>query len=204
MAGYDSAPGPRGRDPGRGMGSDDYQELDRSLSAVGSGVEASEAHGCLCGALCAVPLFPAAEWAAELLPDDAGAAASTALLSLLADLREQTLGALSGDDMTFEPLLPADTAPLDERVRALAAWCTGFLFGLGRSGTPEKLPGDLAEIMQDFSEISRAALAAGEGGEEAERDFTELVEFVRASTQLAFEELAPHRARSAPAGGQSH
>jgi len=181
-----------------------FVDLDRCLGTVGSGVDASEAHGCLCGALCAQPGFPATEWAAEVLPDDAAGAAAVPLLELLSELREATLAALSGDEMDFRPLLPADTDPLDERVRGLASWCSGFLYGLGRSGMLDRLPGDLGEILSDFSEISRATLAWGEGGEEAERDYAELVEFVRASVQLAYEELAPQRARAAATGERNH
>jgi uncharacterized protein YgfB (UPF0149 family) len=186
---------------------DTYAELDRSLGAMASGVEASEAHGCLCGALCAENAFPATEWAAEVLPDDAGEAAAAALVGLLSDIRDETLRSLAGEDLDFRPLLPDDDRPLDERVRALAAWCAGYLYGLGRSGLLDKLPGDLGEILQDFSEISRATLAAGESGEsgeEAERDYTELVEFVRASVQLAYEELAPQRSRHSAAPGHEH
>jgi len=183
---------------------DTYAELDRSLGAIASGVEASEAHGCLCGALCAEDAFPATEWAAEVLPDDAGEAAAATLVGLLSDIRDETLRTLAGEDLDFRPLLPDDERPLDERVRALAAWCGGYLYGLGRSGLLDKLPGDLGEILQDFSEISRATLATGEAGDDAERNYTELVEFVRASVQLAFEELAPQRSRGAAARGQEH
>jgi len=181
-----------------------YLDLDRCLGTVRSGVDASEAHGWLCGALCAQPVFPATEWAAEVLPDDADAAAATPLLELLSELRQATLASLAGDDMDFQPLLPADTDPLDQRVRALASWCGGFLYGLGRSGMLDRLPDDLGEILNDFSEISRAALAAGEGGDEAEGNYAELVEFVRASVQLTFLELAPRRAQAAAPGERNH
>jgi uncharacterized protein YgfB (UPF0149 family) len=181
-----------------------YSELDRSLAAAASGVEASEAHGCLCGALCLDEAFPATEWATEVLPDDAPAEVAASLARLLAEIREGTLGSLAGDDLDFQPLLPEDARPLDERVRALAAWCGGFLYGLGRSGGPGELAGDLEEILQDFSEISRASLAGDQAGEEAERDYAELVEFVRASVQLAYEELRPQRERDAAARRQEH
>ena len=181
-----------------------YLELDQSLGAAASGVEASEAHGCLCGALCAAAAFPAAEWAAEVLPDDAAQDVAAGLVDLLEEIRDGTLRSLSGEDMDFQPLLPDDVRPLDERVRALGAWCSGFLYGLGRSGALDQLPGDLAEILQDFSEISRATLAAGESGDAAEGDYMELVEFLRASVQLAYEELRPLRHRDAAATGQKH
>lgn len=181
-----------------------YDEFDRSLAEAGSGVEAAEAHGCLCGALCAEESFQVAEWAVEILPDDAEAAATLGLVESLVQIREDTLATLAGDEMTFQPMLPPDTGPLDGRVRALAAWCSGFLYGLGRSGRLGQLPGDLEEIMRDFSEISRAAIADAEAGDEAEGDYTDLVEFVRASVQLAYEELAPQRALPAAAAGTRH
>jgi uncharacterized protein YgfB (UPF0149 family) len=181
-----------------------YDELDRCLQEAGSGVEAAEAHGCLCGALCLERGFPATEWAAEVLPDGADEAAVQPVVELLSGLRDDTLALLAGEDMDFQPLLPRDTEPLEARVRALAAWCSGFLYGLGRSGALDSLPGDLEEILRDFSEISRAALSPDESGDEAEGDYMELVEFVRASVQLSFEELADRRARSIPAGTRNH
>ena len=186
------------------MKEDHYAELDRALGAVASGLEASEAHGCLCGALCTDAAFPATEWAAEVLPDDAEPGQVPSLVALLDDLRDATAATLGGEDMDFQPMLPRDNAPLEQRVRALAAWCAGFLYGLGRSGALDKLPGDLNEIVQDFSEISRAALAHGESGDAAEQDYAELVEFVRASVQLAWEELAAQRSRTSTGSGGNH
>lgn len=186
------------------MPSTEYGEFDRQLGEAGSGLEAAEAHGCLCGALCAEQAFPAAEWAGEILPDDADAELVAPLVEVLAGIREETLDTLAGDDLDFQPLLPQDSQPLEERVRALAAWCGGFLYGLGRSGSLDPLSGDLEEILRDFSELSRAALSGDEADEDAERDFTELVEFVRAGVLLAYAELAPLRARSVPAGRRQH
>jgi uncharacterized protein YgfB (UPF0149 family) len=186
------------------MEQDHYAELDRALSAAESGLEASEAHGCLCGALCTDTAFPATEWAAEVLPDDAVAGGVPSLVALLGELRDATAATLAGEDLDFQPMLPRDTAPLEERVRALAAWCAGFLYGLGRSGALDRLPGDLDEIVQDFSEISRATLAHGEAGDAAERDYAELVEFVRASVQLAWEELAALRGKVATGSSGNH
>jgi len=186
------------------MTSATYAELDQSLRSVGSGVDAAEAHGCLCGALCVERSFPATEWAAEILPDGTDTAVARPIVDLLGDLREETLAQLAGGDMQFQPLLPVDTEPLEARVTGLAAWCSGFLYGLGRSGALDSLPGDLDEILRDFSEISRASLSPEESGDAAENDYMELVEFVRASVQLSFEELATVRARSAPAGDRNH
>jgi uncharacterized protein YgfB (UPF0149 family) len=171
-----------------------YDELDRALDDAGSDVDAAEAHGCLCGALCAEATFPVAEWAVEILPGDEVEPLPPGVMDLLEAIRESTLATLAGGQMTFEPMLPLDAGPLDDRVRALATWCSGFLYGLGRIGALRQLPGDLDEILADFSEISRASVGPEEGGEQGERDYAELVEFVRAGVQLAWEELAPRRA----------
>jgi uncharacterized protein YgfB (UPF0149 family) len=181
-----------------------YVDFDRSLQEAGSGVEAAEAHGCLCGALCVEQGFPAAEWALEVLPDDAVDSTAGPLLESLGSLRDETLATLGGGDMDFQPLLPRDSEPLEARVRALAAWCSGFLYGLGRSGALDQLSGDLDEILRDFSEIARAGVATTETGDQAERDYMELVEFVRASVLLAYEELTPQRARLAATSGGRH
>ncbi|MCU0977130.1 MAG: UPF0149 family protein [Steroidobacteraceae bacterium] len=181
-----------------------YDELARVLADAGSGIEAAEAHGCLSGALCAERDFKASEWALELLPESDASAWPAGTLEVLEQALSDAREALSGDDLSFEPLLPHDGVAIRERVLALAAWCSGFLYGIGRSGGPRTLPGDLVEISGDFAEISRAALGHEEGGEESERDYAELVEFVRASVQLAWEELRARRAHDAGAPSRPH
>jgi uncharacterized protein YgfB (UPF0149 family) len=181
-----------------------YDELARVLADAGSGIEAAEAHGCLSGALCAERDFKASEWALELLPESDASAWPAGTLEVLEQVFSEARESLSGDDMTFEPLLPPDGVAMQERVRALAAWCSGFLYGLGRSGGPRTLPGDLVEISGDFAEISRATLGHEEGGEESERDYAELVEFVRASVQLAWEELRARRSTDSGAAARPH
>lgn len=181
-----------------------YGELDRALTEAGSDVDAAEAHGCLCGALCAQAGFPAAEWAAEILPDEDSGPLPAEVMELLEAVREATVESLSAGQMAFEPMLPLDTGTLDTRVAALATWCSGFLYGMGRVGTPTGLPGGLDEILGDFSEIARASIGPDEGSEEAERDYAELVEFVRASVLLTWEELAPRRDGQQAGDGQTH
>lgn len=182
-----------------------YDELARPLSAGGSVVGAAELHGCLSGALCAQAAVTPPEWAAEALPGHEDAAQLAALQAVLGDLIGQTRELLRDGDMGFAPLLPPDEAGLEERVAALAAWCSGFLYGLGRCGSLGQPGGEVGEILDDLGEIARAAVGGGDVSEAAERDYAELVEFVRAAVQLAYEELAPLRAASAaPAGGAGH
>jgi hypothetical protein len=143
------------------------------------------------------------------VPADAIAASAIETLRDAETLSWQTLSAA---DFVFEPLLPAAELVLSERVAALAAWCGGFLSGLGlggeelmqstmredTSGGAEHgtMPDTLAEVLADFSQISRAGLDADDIEDAAQADFNlaELVEYVRVGVQLVFEELEPCRA----------
>ena len=171
-----------------------YDELVQPLVAGGSVVGAAELHGCVSGALCAEPGIRSSDWVAEALPGHENAAIVAALQAPVQVMIEQTRAALAGSDMAFAPLLPPEDVALEERIAALAAWCDGFLYGIGRSGSLGQPPGTVDEIIRDLGEIARAAIGDEGESEEAERDYTELVEFVRAAVQLAFEELAPLRA----------
>lgn len=154
--------------------------------------DAAEAHGTLAGSLCAAPAYRYEDWLCEILPE--GQVESGAIVPLQALFRE-TMAALAGGEMEFEPLLPEDESPLDTRAAALAQWCQGFLYGLGSSQIHDaaRLPGDLGEIVRDFTEITHAGGEASSTPESDESAYAELVEFVRVGVQLIFEELEPYR-----------
>ena len=103
-------------------------------------------------------------------------------------------------------LIPGDDRPIEERTQALTSWCTGFLYGLGTSGTadPQRLPGELGEIVRDLTEITRAGVDATDGEEANESALAELTEFVRVGVQLVFDELEPLRERHIPPGHVLH
>jgi hypothetical protein len=169
--------------------------LQAVLQRIDSSVGAAEAHGWLCGALCIRDGFGVAEWLGELADDAAGADAAGELPAFR-ELHAQTLDSLRSLDFAFGLLLPEEETPLADRVSALAAWCGGFLYGIGAAGANEAAAnaGDVGEILQDLADISRAELEPGRGADAGEADYAELQEFVRAGVQLAWEELAPLRA----------
>lgn len=174
-----------------------FDQVAQALDAGGSTVHAAEAHGCLVGALCARRVYLPAEWLEELLPDEPGRARDPALmLGPLNDLFEQSRVVLEAGEMEFEPLLPPDAASLAERVEALGAWTQGFLYGFGAAGPLPKgaLPDDVAEVLSDFAEVSRAGAVGAESTEDEESALAELVEFVRVGAQLIYDELAGLRA----------
>ncbi len=182
-----------------------FDDLDGAFAQGNAPVEPAEAHGSLCGALCAVPGYRAQDWFDEVLPDARSAGALRAR-NLLQTIFDETAQALGGGEMEFAPLLPDDESTLEVRVEALAEWCGGFLYGLGAGKLPslDSVPGEVGEVLRDFTEISRAAVGTGETEDTNETAYAELVEFVRAGTQLVYEELAGHRERGLPRSDGVH
>jgi uncharacterized protein YgfB (UPF0149 family) len=177
----------------------DYERLRDSLAAAGAVVTLAELHGGACGALCAGGPAAARRWLAAAL-DDGELATPAAVADELEELVTTSARMLEGDQLTFAPLLPSDDAPLAEQVEALAAWCHGFVSGVG-STAPAAARGSsdsasLGEILRDFAEISRAGLSDDEAQGRDSPDFAlaEIHEYVRVSAQIVFEELTPLRA----------
>ena len=181
----------------------DYSRIQSTLAASHALADAAEAHGTLAGALCALVPYRLEDWLAEILPDGVGGAGTDPALQTL---YEATVTALSDRQMDFDLLIPADDRPIEERTQALTAWCSGFLYGLGSNGAadPQRLPGDLGEIVRDLTEITRADVDATDTVEANESALAELVEFVRVGVQLVFDELEPLRERYSAPGHVLH
>ncbi len=170
-----------------------YDALSHALSQKGSVQDPAEIHGTLSGILCVredADPHEALEDAQEL-----------ELTAPMAALREVILESLFDSESGFMLLLPGDdAAPLAARVKALARWCSGFVYGL--ASQPEfdlqGLSPEVQEVIQDITELGRAAITADDASPEgAERDYAELVEYVRVGVQLVFLELRPARQEDA-------
>jgi uncharacterized protein YgfB (UPF0149 family) len=180
----------------------DYTRFQQLLAHEHSLADAAEAHGTLAGCLCGASGYRFEDWLREILPEGrAGSAASA-----LRELYDGTVAALIQPDMQLQLLLPEDSEPLAERTEALAHWCQGFLYGLGagRITDASELPGEVGEIVRDFTEITRAAVDSEAADESNENAYAELVEFVRVGVQLLFEELAVARCPAAPTAAPLH
>ncbi len=175
-----------------------FDELEATLAAAEAPLGAAETHGSLCGALAADARFDAEAWAGAALPEADVDDDALRTRNLLRTLAAETQAAFTGQDMEFEPLLPDDEAALEQRVAAIAAWCTGFLYGIGVGGGVKPgeaaVPESVAEIIRDFGEISRASIDPEETEESNESSYAEIVEYLRAAAQLAYEELQERRA----------
>ena len=174
-----------------------YDEINDALKRIGVEQDAAEAHGALCGLFCTIGGLDVAYWLdntlTEMPHEDAFTidALSSESRSLLTLLFTQTQQQLSGVDFDFMPFLPDDEAGLYSRVESLSHWCQGFLLGLSQGGLtdPDGLPGELPEIVKDIVEISRAESYELDDDAQDEKDYMELIEFVRVSVQLFVDEM---------------
>ncbi len=162
-----------------------YERVVRALAAVRCDVGAAECHGMLCGMLSGPRVFDADLWLDHVSGGEREVFASGEPCAALEALMRDTLETMSATDYELTLLLPADEAPIVERAAGFAAWCRGFLSGLGLSGIAdlEALGEDAREFLADLSRFTSLAMDAN-GDEEDERALVELTEFTRMGVML--------------------
>jgi hypothetical protein len=166
-----------------------YEPLNKSLQHVGSLMDAAEAHGLLCGLLCASQQVDDDVWFRHVLGEttveDGLAPECQRQLWLV---KNYTLEQLNSPACEFMPLLPADDIFLSERVQALGGWCEGFLYGLGLAEVEtEDLPDNAREFINDLVSISR--IAPADESEESEADYMQVIEYIKVGVINLYEDL---------------
>lgn len=157
----------------------------------------SECHGMLVGLFCARGKLSREEWYRALVPEKAqGDLLADEAFATLGKLYDETYRQLTDPVLDFHLLLPGEDATLAECADALGSWCQGFLLGLSVGGVrdTDRLPGDAAEVVHDFVELSRAGSYALSESDEDENAYAELLEYVRAGVLLINEEMNPIKA----------
>lgn len=183
----------------------DWTRVGAALSSAGALGGPAEIHGEFCGLACVMGKDAVSAWANATLSDARTRPAD--VIEKLEQLAETAWASLDAGDMSFDLLLPPDDESLERRTECLGTWCQGFMHGLGAAGQPGKdspvvQHEIIGDIIGDFSEITRASFAADETEEEGEAALVEIVEYVRVSVQLIFEEL--HTIRSGSTGSGTH
>lgn len=171
----------------------DYLNLQESLVRLDATMEASEAHGALCGMLCAQGSADIGHWQQHVFgQQEKGNVLLDEVAKELQQMYLATIGAMNNELADFQLFLAGEEERLADQVHSLAYWCQGFLYGLAAGGIKQdsELPKDTAELMQDFIEIARAVFD-DEETESSEDDYMQLVEFVRVGVLLINEELQP-------------
>ena len=102
-----------------------------------------------------------------------------------------TMKSLESHDLDFQPLLPNDDSPIDERISALSEWCHGFLngFAISQQANSSLEDEDSKELIENFTRICN--LGAGDEPDEGdERALFELVEYVRLGAIFMYDQLS--------------
>jgi uncharacterized protein YgfB (UPF0149 family) len=180
-----------------------HDELDGVVARLKLGIDASELHGSLCGYLSGGGRLGRQPLLAALQLDGEEVTPSTADQSVLDRLVRQSEEELADPELGFEPLLPPDDRPLQDRVESLVDWCRGFLGGFGLAGADKhgRLTEEAQEILRDLATIAGSAFEFGDAGED-EDALIEVHEFVRVGAMLLHAECVGGRNR--PSNGTVH
>ncbi|MCZ6486941.1 MAG: UPF0149 family protein [Gammaproteobacteria bacterium] len=168
----------------------DFDSIQNALQKLGATADAAESHGTLCGLLLdnsGMDLW--LRHSLDALPEKGNVLAAEEL-QVLKQLFEQSREQLNIDDCSFELLLPDDADDLAVRLLGLASWCQGFLYSIGVIGKDrlESLDKQSQECLSDLLEIGKLDHRAA-ASEEAEQQYSELVEHVRMSVLMLNETM---------------
>lgn len=173
-----------------------YQDITSALQRVDIASDAAECHGAMSAVVCFVAEAGYPIWLGSHLPEveaarQSGDALATEVQQITEQLYRQLCDQLLSGELGFRLLLPDDDLDLALRSQALAHWCQGFLLGLGYVGVTNTraFEGELAEIIEDITEISQMTVANLDYSEEEEQSYTELVEYLKVGVMLFRETL---------------
>ncbi len=162
-----------------------YNACNEIFLRCDADLSAAEAHGLATGMLCVNDQTESTYWLAELLQNATQVSSNDD--DILIRLFEETRRLISSNEFDFDLFLPEDEVALTDRVEALSNWCRGFLFGVGSVATVTNWSKDTREILKDITEFTK--LDTEVEGEEDERDFVEITEFLRSAVLLLRDEL---------------
>ena len=174
----------------------DYHQISAALDRLEIPADAAECQGAISAVVCLTGSAGTEPWMLSHFPEieeaiSQGNGLAVETKRLISDLYTHVYEQLNMGEFNYELLMPDESAELDLRTQALSHWCQGFLLGLRYGGVADinKFSGELAEILQDITEISQVSGNGLENNEEEEQSYTELVEYLRVGVMLFFETL---------------
>jgi len=166
----------------------DYEDITNVLDQGKSTFGAAQVHGLFCGLVCATSGAEInAGWQELLFP----AKAQPISLESLEQLYEISYHLLSEFSFEFDLLLPNSSVDINTRTEALGLWCQGFLAGLQQGGVPliRRSPSEVTDAINDLVEIAQVSFGDIADNDDDETAYFELVEYVRLSVLMIFQDL---------------
>jgi uncharacterized protein YgfB (UPF0149 family) len=161
-----------------------YVDVTQALQTMESDLSGAEAHGLLCGIICATAGKMDTSW--EKLMGSSEDQQSIQLIKQLHAISFQHMTTFSFD---FMLLLPDDEVDINERTEALSFWCQGFLTGLQQTTLPANAPAEATEALEDITEIAQVNYGDIAATDEDENAYVELIEYVRLAVLLLYQEF---------------
>ena len=181
----------------------DYPEIEHAVHAMSLKTHASELHGVLSGFICVSATNLAEQFIQELISEVDVQKYEIEIRSIVSlfQIVFQQMATLTFD---FHILLPDDDTPLKERAKAMSMWCYGFSDGFLQSGIDiTALKSDEArDALYHITEISQLDYDALSVGEDDEKAFMELYEYVRMAVLMIHTELN-HGSKNVVDGGDN-
>lgn len=167
-----------------------YDRLTEFFEQNGMLSNGAEVHGILTGMIAGGASLKGDDWLL-LLSDliHEGQSFTPSVKERLKALAADICASMRDPDLGFNLVLPSDHESLGERLTSMIGWVQSFLVGFGVNQTNlTGLSEDVREVIDDMVEIAKLDFAVDED-EEAERAFFEVVEYLRISAMLCFNEL---------------
>lgn len=165
-----------------------YDEIADLLLAAKSNFHPTEVHGLFCGHISGT----SAKIDQSLEKLVLGNNKNPEFREQLQQLYEISYHQMSEFSFEFTLLLPDDDSDINIRTEALGFWCQGFLTGLQQAkiSIQNREESDVTETINDLIEIAQVTFGDIAGDDEDEMAYFELVEYVRLSVLLIFQDLA--------------
>ena len=178
-----------------------FESLSALLERNNILTSAAEIQGMICGMLGGGMPLECLDWF-EPIADfvNQGEPLPKEVESAFKDLFDTTCQQLVENDFALVLCLPDDAAPINERGQALLSWVHGFMLGFGlHQADLTGCSDDVKEGLQDFAEIARMDDEMSED-EESEQALFEVMEYVRMTVMLCFNELgkSPEQQQAEP------
>lgn len=164
-----------------------YTEVANALNKSPAKLSAAQAHGVMCGLLCATNDQAGTLWLTIIFGDKKKHKPD----EVLHQLYEESYQQLNDFSFEFSLLLPEEEVDINQRAEALGLWCQGFLTGLDQAKVPiqNRAPDEITEALNDLIEIAKVNYGDIVDNEEDETAYFELVEYVRLAVLMIFQEL---------------
>lgn len=167
-----------------------HQEFMKVLNEADFTATATELHGFLTG-LVSGGMFNGSEEYLEHMSEmfNTGLSIRSSIKTACAETVSELFDQLDSPEMSFDVMLIDEDESLSDQAEDLLSWVQHFLVGFGLNKRDLKnASNEVREIIQDFTNICQMDTELDDSNE-TQADFYEVIEFVRVSAVLCYQEF---------------